>query len=59
MIEIRCACGESYHAEEIHAGRSIRCQKCGAILKVERQSPCLDLTKDLSIRSLVQYGSGT
>jgi hypothetical protein len=36
MIDIRCACGETYHAEQSHLGKSIRCQKCGAILTIER-----------------------
>lgn len=39
MIDIRCACGQGYHAEESHIGRSLRCWKCGAILSVERGAP--------------------
>jgi len=38
MIDIHCPLdGTVYHAEESHIGRSIRCQKCGAILKIEHQ----------------------
>lgn len=39
MIDIPCACGESYHAEESHIGRSLLCWKCGATLSVERGAP--------------------
>lgn len=35
MIEVRCICGESYHADDSHAGRSLKCTKCGAVLVVE------------------------
>ncbi len=39
MIDIRCACGEGYHGEESHIGRSLRCWRCGAILSIERGAP--------------------
>lgn len=37
MFDIHCPSdGTVYHADESHLGKSIRCQKCGAILKVEK-----------------------
>ena len=39
MIEVRCSCGEVYHAEDSHLGKSLRCWKCGTILNVERPRP--------------------
>ena len=38
MIDIECRCGETYHADESHAGRSVRCPKCGMVTKIERSS---------------------
>jgi len=34
MITIRCTCGETYHADEQHAGRRIRCGRCGKFLEI-------------------------
>lgn len=34
MITIRCTCGETYRADEQHAGRRIRCGKCGKVLDI-------------------------
>jgi hypothetical protein len=39
MIDIKCRCGETYHADGSHVGGSIRCQKCGTVNKIERSSP--------------------
>ncbi len=38
MIDVRCTCGEVYHAQEAQAGCRIRC-RCGAILLVQQQTP--------------------
>lgn len=35
MITMRCNCGETYYAENAHAGHSICCRKCGKILQVK------------------------
>lgn len=32
-LEIRCSCGEVYHAEPSHVGRAVRC-RCGKILPI-------------------------
>lgn len=32
MIDIQCRCGEVYHADEAHAGKAIRCLRCGNVL---------------------------
>lgn len=32
-IDIRCSCGQVYHADAAHAGRSIRC-RCGNLLRI-------------------------
>lgn len=39
MIHVTCACGEVYHADESHVGRTIRCWRCGAILTIEASAP--------------------
>jgi hypothetical protein len=39
MIDIKCRCGETYHADKSHAGRSIRCPKCGTVNRIEHSSP--------------------
>jgi len=31
MIEVRCRCGEVFHASEDHAGRSLSCSRCGTV----------------------------
>lgn len=33
MMTVKCTCGETYHAEEQHVGRRIRCQ-CGNVLEI-------------------------
>ena len=33
MITVRCTCGETYHADEQHGGRRIRC-KCGKVMEI-------------------------
>lgn len=33
MITVKCTCGETYHADEQHVGRRIRCQ-CGNVLEI-------------------------
>jgi len=33
MITVRCTCGETYNADEQHAGRRIRC-RCGKVLEI-------------------------
>jgi hypothetical protein len=34
MITIRCACGETFHADEQHAGHRIRCATCGKLVEI-------------------------
>ncbi|MBX6364370.1 MAG: endonuclease/exonuclease/phosphatase family protein [Gemmatimonadetes bacterium] len=34
MLTVRCRCGETYHAEEAHVGRKLRCRRCGRTLVV-------------------------
>lgn len=34
MLTVRCRCGETYHAEESHVGRKLRCRRCGRTLVV-------------------------
>src|SRR5208282_2478866 len=36
VIDVRCPCGETNHAEESLIGKSLRCT-CGRILRIERQ----------------------
>lgn len=43
MITIRCTCGETYHADEQHIGRRIRCHRCGKVLEVVTASRPQDL----------------
>jgi hypothetical protein len=38
LITLHC-CGENYHADEQHAGRKIRCRKCGRVLTIEAVVP--------------------
>lgn len=56
MIDIRCPWdGTVHHADESHVGRSIRCQKCGAILKIERQGPApLTQSGQQSVKPVVE-----
>lgn len=35
MIELRCSCGEVFHADERHVGRQLAC-RCGRVLAVRR-----------------------
>jgi hypothetical protein len=35
MINIKCVCGELYHADENFIGKKIRCSKCGSIINIE------------------------
>lgn len=39
MIDIKCRCGETYHADESYIGRSIRCPKCATVNRIERSLP--------------------
>ena len=41
MIDIRCTCGETYHADEAFSGQKIKCRKCGAILLIQKQNPSI------------------
>ncbi|HET9984121.1 MAG TPA: endonuclease/exonuclease/phosphatase family protein [Longimicrobiales bacterium] len=34
MLTVQCRCGETYHAEESHTGRKLRCRRCGRTLVV-------------------------
>jgi hypothetical protein len=35
MIDVACpSCGEVYHADPAHLGKSIRCTKCGSVLPI-------------------------
>lgn len=36
-LEIRCKCGELYHAEERDAGRRIKCRQCGTMVEIRHQ----------------------
>jgi hypothetical protein len=37
MIDVSCPiCGERYHADDAHEGRSLRCWKCAGIVPIER-----------------------
>jgi len=40
LIDLHCACGRVYHADESQVGRSLRCTNptCGAVLLVERKA---------------------
>lgn len=38
MITITCQCGETYHAEERHDGKNIKCRKCGNVLPIRKLS---------------------
>jgi hypothetical protein len=35
MINIKCSCGEVYHADERFVGQTIKCRFCNSLLKVE------------------------
>jgi len=35
MIDIKCNCGECYHADEKFIGQKIQCRKCGSILLIQ------------------------
>lgn len=35
MIEVPCACGQSYHADDSHIGRTLKCTNCGRLLLIE------------------------
>lgn len=37
-LEVRCSCGQVYHADPAHAGRAIRC-RCGELLRIPRSRP--------------------
>jgi hypothetical protein len=39
MIDIKCRCGETYHADDSHVGGSIRCGKCGTVNRIDRSLP--------------------
>ncbi len=39
MLTIRCQCGEAFHAEERHIGRTIKCWRCGQILSIGALPP--------------------
>jgi hypothetical protein len=39
MVDIKCRCGETYHADDSHVGGSIRCGKCGTVNRIERSLP--------------------
>lgn len=41
MLTIKCQCGEVFHADESHAGRAIRCRKCGQILGIGTSPPTM------------------
>jgi len=38
LIEIDCSCGETYWADDSHAGRSLQCRKCGKVLSIGLRS---------------------
>lgn len=39
MIDVECACGETYHADASHVGKAIRCHRCGRILTIHGRVP--------------------
>ncbi len=39
MLAVKCSCGETYHADEIHVGKSIRCSKCDQIVPIVAVQP--------------------
>ena len=39
MIHVKCACGETYHADDSQLGRALKCRRCGNILTIEAQAP--------------------
>jgi len=49
MIDIRCTCGETYHAEEAFSGQKIKCRNCGTILIIQKQVP--SITPDPNVRT--------
>src|SRR5437773_8235275 len=46
MIDIRCQCGEEYHADDAHVGRRIRCLKCERVLSIGQKAPPCRSTED-------------
>src|SRR5438552_12415685 len=34
MLTIRHICGETYHVEESHIGKSVRCTRCGVVFQL-------------------------
>jgi len=43
-LDVRCRCGQVYHADPAHAGRRIRC-RCGRTLKIPRPGRLLRLPR--------------
>ena len=46
MIDLRCQCGEEYHADDAHVGRRIRCLKCERVLSIGQKAPPCRSTED-------------
>lgn len=38
MVAILCKCGKSYQVDDAHAGRTVRCRRCGELLSVPKRS---------------------
>src|SRR2546428_339401 len=34
MLTVKCNCGETYHADEAHIGRSLRCIRCDQLISI-------------------------
>jgi hypothetical protein len=51
MIDIKCVCGEIYHADEKFIGKKIKCSKCGNIMNIELSNP---QTSSQPVRDLTQ-----
>lgn len=48
MIDVKCTCGETYHAGDEFIGQNIKCRKCGAILLIQKQVP--SITNDPTVQ---------
>lgn len=48
MIDVKCVCGETYHADEKFIGKNIKCSKCGQIMIIElsKQQTTIQHVKD-------------
>jgi len=67
MIDVRCPCGLTFHAEESQIGKKLSCWKCGTVVPIEKPTPApismrepvvVDVRPAANARKVVERATG-